>query len=149
MGLLAACDLALASARARFGFSEVKIGLIPAVISPLVISKIGPSRARQLFLTGERFDAAFAERIGLITQVFPDEAELDAALELTLTQLLSGGPEAIAQAKELVRQVTRLPEDEVDGYTAQAIADRRASAEAREGITAFFSKRSPDWVVTP
>ncbi len=145
LGLVSACDMALASGRAKFGFSEVKLGLIPAVISPFVIEKIGAGRAQQLFLTGERFDAVAAERYGLVGQVLEDEAQLDAALEQTIKQLLSSGPEAVACAKELVAQVTSLPSQEVDAYTATAISKRRASSEAQEGIQAFFQKRPPAW----
>lgn len=145
LGLIAACDLAIAVERAKFGFSEVRLGLIPAVISPHAIEKIGPGRARHLFVTGERFDAADAERYGLISQVVPDEEALDLAVDAAVSQVLQNGPQAVAAAKELIRQVTSLPLSEVDAYTSAQIAARRASEEGREGITAFLHKRSPSW----
>lgn len=149
LGLVAACDLAIAVERATFGFSEVKLGLIPAVISPHVIRKIGPGRAQALFVTGERFKGQAAFRHGLVSQVVADEEALDAALDEVLSQVLANAPEAIAKSKELVAEVTRLLAagdlSAVDSYTARAIAGRRASAEGREGISAFLEKRSPSW----
>lgn len=145
MGLVAACDIALATPRARFGLSEVKLGLIPAVISPHVIEKIGVGRARALFVTGERFDAAYAERIGLVTRVVEDDAALDAAVEQVLAEVRTSGPDAVRAAKELVRVVPTLPADQVDGWTAEQIAQRRATPEAREGMSAFLEKRPPAW----
>lgn len=146
MGLVAACDLAVATMRARFGLSEVKLGLIPAVISPHVIEKIGVGRARALFVTGERFDAVFAERIGLVTRVVEDDEALDLAIEQVITEVRTSGPDAVRAAKELVRVVPTLPEDQVDAWTAEQIASRRASPEAREGMSAFLEKRPPPWV---
>jgi len=149
LGLVAACDLAIAVERATFGFSEVKLGLIPAVISPHVIRKIGPGRSQALFVTGERFKGQAAFRHGLVSQVVADEEALDAALAETLSQVLANAPEAIAKSKELVAEVTRLQAagnlSAVDAYTARAIAGRRASAEGREGIAAFLEKRAPSW----
>jgi methylglutaconyl-CoA hydratase len=145
LGLIAACDLAIAVARAKFGFSEVNLGLIPAVISPHVIAKIGVGRARHLFVTGERFDAATAERYGLVTHVVDDEAALDVALAEVLEQIKTSAPGAVAAAKELIRNVTRLPAAEVDAYTAPQIARQRVSAEAQEGIGAFLEKRKAKW----
>lgn len=146
MGLVAACDIAIASTRARFGLSEVKLGLIPAVISPHVIEKIGVGRARALFVTGERFDAAFAERIGLVTRVVEDDEALDLAIEQVIAEVRTSGPDAVRAAKELVRVVPTLPEDQVDAWTAEQIAQRRATPEAREGMSAFLEKRTPPWV---
>lgn len=145
MGLVAACDIALATTRARFGLSEVKLGLIPAVISPHVIEKIGVGRARALFVTGERFDAAFAERIGLVTRVVEDDEALDLAIEQVIAEVRTSGPDAVRAAKELVRVVPTLPEDQVDAWTAEQIAQRRATPEAREGMSAFLEKRTPPW----
>lgn len=145
LGLIAACDVAIATERARFGFSEVKLGLIPAVISPHVVAKIGPGRARALFVTGERFGAEAAERYGLLAQVVADEAALDEAVDAALAQVLTNAPGAVAAAKELVRQVSSLPVDAVDAYTAGQIAARRACDEGREGIAAFLEKRKPAW----
>lgn len=153
LGLVAACDLAVAVEGATFGFSEVKLGLIPGVISPHVIRKIGPGRARALFVTGERFKGAAAFRHGLISQVVDDEEQLDAALELLLEQVLANAPQAVAESKTLVSEVTRLLAAgdlaAVDDYAARAIAARRSSAEAREGIGAFLEKRAPAWKVAP
>jgi len=145
LGLIAACDVAIAAKRARFGFSEVELGLIPAVISPHVVSKIGPGHARRLFVTGERFDAEYACRIGLIAQVVEDDEALDAAVEQTVGAILSNAPGAVGAAKELVREVTRLGVNEVDDYTARQIAARRGCEEGREGIAAFLEKRKPGW----
>lgn len=145
LGLIAACDLAFALQSVKFSFSEVKLGLIPAVISPHVIDKIGPARARELFLTAARFDAARAAQMGLISAALPDEAALDAAVEEAIGQVRAAGPHAVAAAKALVRQVTALPVGEVDAYTAAQIAARRASAEGQEGLRAFLEKRPPRW----
>jgi methylglutaconyl-CoA hydratase len=147
MGLVAACDIAIASTRARFGLSEVKLGLIPAVISPHVINKVGVGRARALFVTGERFDAVQAERMGLVNKVVEDEEALDLAIEQVITEVRTSGPEAVEAAKELLRIVPTLPEDQVDGWTAEQIAQRRATPEAREGMAAFLEKRTPRWAV--
>ena len=135
-GLVACADVAVAAKDAVFAFSEVKLGLIPAVISPFVLAKIGPSWARRYFLTGERFDAATALRIGLVQEV---AAELDGAVERILAEIIAGGPEAVRAAKLLVR-------DRPDGVeTARRIAERRAGAEGQEGLRAFLEKRAPRW----
>lgn len=147
MGLVAACDMAIATTRARFGLSEVKLGLIPAVISPHVIGKVGAGRARALFVTGERFDAVQAERMGLVTKVVDDEEALDLAIEQLIAEVRTSGPEAVEAAKELLRIVPTLAEDQVDGWTAEQIARRRATPEAREGMAAFLEKRPPTWAV--
>jgi methylglutaconyl-CoA hydratase len=143
-GFLAACDIAVASTDARFGLSEVKIGVVPAAISPYVLRRIGESRARQYFLTGERFDALRAEAIGLVNAAVPP-AELDATVEAIATSLLSSGPEALAKAKELITRVPGMSFEEAKRYTAEMIADLRTSAEAQEGMTAFLEKRKPKW----
>lgn len=147
LGLVAACDMAIATTKARFGLSEAKLGLIPAVISPHVIGKIGAGRARELFVTAERFDAAHAEKIGLVSRVVADDEALDTAIEELIAQVRTSGPEAVAAAKELVRVVPTLPPAEADRWTAQQIAARRATAEAREGMSAFLEKRPPSWAV--
>ncbi len=131
-GLVAAADIAIAASDAVFAFSEVKLGIIPAVISPFALAKIGPSAARRYFLTGERFDAATAVRIGLVHEVADD---LDAATDLVLGELLSAGPLAVRWAKRLIRERPPGPE------TARWIADRRASDEGQEGLLAFLEKR--------
>ena len=136
-GLVAAADIALASTDAVFAFSETRLGIIPAVISPFVLARIGPGPARRYFLTGERFDAATARRIGLVDDVADD---LDAAVERLLDSLLAGGPEAVRAAKRLVLDAP-LDGDE----TARRIAERRASLEGQEGLRAFLEKRPPAW----
>ncbi len=144
-GLIAAADIAVAGERARFAFSEVRVGLIPAVISPFVIRAIGARAARRLFLTGERFPASEALRVGLVDEVVPEDA-LDDAVERVVADLLLGGPEAQREVKRLVRDVAGAPlGSELYGETARRIAARRASDEGREGLSAFFRKRSPGW----
>jgi methylglutaconyl-CoA hydratase len=135
-GLVAASDIAIASRDARFAFSEVKLGIIPAVISPFALAKIGPGAARRYFVTGERFDAETALRIGLVHEVADD---LDAAVDRVVGELLSAGPQAARWAKRLVRERPDGPE------TARWIAERRASDEGQEGLRAFLDKRAPEW----
>jgi methylglutaconyl-CoA hydratase len=135
-GLVATSDIAIAAPDAVFSFSEVKLGIIPAVISPFALGKIGPSAARRYFLTGERFDAETALRIGLVHEVADD---LDAALDRILGELLSAGPVAARWAKRLVRERPDGPE------TARWIAERRTSDEGQEGLRAFLEKRPPNW----
>jgi len=146
VGLVAACDIVLASTRASFCLSEVKLGLIPATISPYVIAAIGPRAARRYFISAERFDAGRALQLGLAHEVVPEE-ELDAALESLVERLLANGPEAMAAAKRLVADVAWRPVDEtLLRETAERIADARASAEGKEGLAAFLEKRAPGWV---
>ena len=144
-GLLAACDIVVASDRARFGLSEVKIGLVPAVISPYVIRRIGESRAREFFLTGERFDARRAFEVGLVNMVSP-HPELEARTNALAGLLLSSGPEAIATSKELLQKVPGMSFEEARRFTAEVIARLRVSAEGQEGMAAFLEKRKPRWV---
>jgi methylglutaconyl-CoA hydratase len=143
-GLVAVADIAVAEDAARFGFTEVRLGIVPAVISPYVVRKIGVSAARELFLTGERFTAARAAEIGLVHRVVP-VAELDAAVDERVQELLQAAPGALAAAKNLVRSVAGRPLEEVRELTIEAIADRRASAEGQEGLAAFLEKRKPRW----
>ncbi|MSN26783.1 MAG: enoyl-CoA hydratase/isomerase family protein [Geobacter sp.] len=147
VGLVACCDLAIATRRASFCLSEVKLGLIPAVISPYVMAAIGPRACRRYFLTAEPFNADQAQRIGLLHEVVEDEeALLSRGMELAAL-LLKNGPQAMAAAKELIAMVSGRPlDDALIGDTAGRIADRRASAEGREGLTAFLEKRTPGWV---
>jgi len=135
-GLVAAADIAIAAPDAVFAFSEVKLGIIPAVISPFVLAQIGPGAARRWFVTGERFDAETALRIGLVHEVADD---LDAAVERVVVELLSAGPQAARWAKRLVRERPDGPE------TARWIAGRRTSEEGQEGLRAFLEKRPPSW----
>ena len=144
-GLFSACDIVIASDRARFGLSEVKIGLIPAAIGPYVIRRIGESAARELFLTGERFDAQRALEIGLVNKVVVHEA-LDEKVAEVVRLLLSSGPEAIARCKELLQKVPAMGLDEAKSYTAEMIAGLRVSPEGQEGMAAFLEKRKPKWI---
>jgi methylglutaconyl-CoA hydratase len=144
VGLLAAADIALAAEGAVFSLGEVKLGILPSVISPYVLRAVGPRIARDLFLTGDRFDAREAYRIGLIHEVVP-AAELETACEKKLKSLLSSGPEAMSAAKRLIEQVISLNPEDAIPLTSRVIAERRASEEAKEGLSAFLEKRSPSW----
>ncbi len=143
-GFVSACDIAVASTAARFGLSEVKIGVVPAAISPYVVRRIGESRARQYFLTGERFDARRAAEIGLVNLAV-EPGDLDAKVGEIVSSLLSSGPEALAKAKELLSRVPGMGFAEAKRYTAEMIAGLRVSAEAQEGMAAFLEKRKPKW----
>ena len=146
VGLVACCDIAVAAERALFALTEVRLGLLPAVISPYVIAAIGERAARRYMLTGERFDAAEALRIGLLHEAVPED-QLDSALERLLESLLKGGPQALTKAKELIFAVSRRPAGEaLIADTAERITDVRASDEGREGVGAFLEKRPPAWV---
>jgi methylglutaconyl-CoA hydratase len=144
-GLCAVCDIVVAAEDAQFGFTEVKLGIIPAVISPFVLVKIGRSAARELFLTGARFSAARAREIGLVHAVVP-AAELDAKVAAYLGELLTSAPEAIGAVKGLIPEVARRGPGEATALTAEAIARRRVSAEGQEGLRAFLEKRRPGWL---
>jgi methylglutaconyl-CoA hydratase len=144
-GLVGCCDIVIAVERASFGFSEVRLGIIPAVISPFVLAKIGVNNGRELFLTGERFTARQAQQMGLVQHVVADEAELDAKVQERVGQLLQAAPGAIAAAKDLIRTVAYQPKTTMRETTAQFIAQRRASPEGREGMSAFLEKRAPVW----
>ena len=145
-GLVAVCDIAIASFDAKFAFSEVKLGIVPAIISPYVIRKIGIGPTRELFLTGERFDAHRAKEIGLVNAVAQPES-LDSAIDTKINLLLSSGPKAIAEVKKLVRKVPYVVPTELRKYTAELIAKLRVSDEGQEGISAFLNKRDASWVV--
>jgi methylglutaconyl-CoA hydratase len=138
-GLVACSDIAVADERTVFAFSETKLGIVPAVISPFALAKIGPGWARRYFLTGERFDAATALRIGLVHEV---DADLDGAVERVLAELWNSGPRATRHAKKLVLERPDGPE------TARRIAERRTSDEGQEGLKAFLERRSPGWAAT-
>lgn len=147
-GLAAVCDIVVAASDAMFGFTETKLGILPAMISPYVLQKIGASYARDLFLTGRRFDAAKALAIGLVHEVVP-AAELDAAVDRSIAEALSAAPTAVARAKQLIPSVLGKPPAEVIGITADAIAAQRVSVEGQEGLKAFLRKRTPSWLVKP
>jgi methylglutaconyl-CoA hydratase len=135
-GLVACADIAVAAEGTEFAFSEVKLGIVPSVISPFALAKIGPSAARRYFVTGERFDADTAFRIGLVHEIAED---LDPVVERLVDELLSAGPEAARHAKRLVL-------DRPDGLaTERRIAERRTSEEGQEGLRAFLDKRKPSW----
>ena len=137
-------DIALAAEGTVFSLSEVRLGILPSVISPYVLRAIGPRQARDLFLTGDRFDAREAHRIGLVHAVVPRD-ELESASRKKVESLLSSGPEAVAVAKRLIEEVTGKNPEDVLALTARTIAERRASSEAKEGLTAFLEKRAPSW----
>lgn len=144
LGLAAVCDIVVAAEDAVFGLTEVKLGLLPAVVAPYVVRKIGVSAARELFLSGRRFDAARAKSLGLVHEVVP-AAELDAAIERRLAELMTSGPGAVAAAKELIRGIAGIDPKDVIGLTTATIAVQRVSKEGQEGMRAFMEKRKPDW----
>jgi Enoyl-CoA hydratase/carnithine racemase len=146
MGLCAVSDLVIAESGTRFGFTETRLGIVPAVISPFIIAKIGESHARALFPGGRRFDATRAARIGLVHEIVEGEAALDAAVDAALADLLAAGPTAARAAKAVVREVRGLGHDSAKWHTARLIARQRVSAEAQEGFRAFTEKRPPAWV---
>ena len=143
-GLVAACDLAVASTDARFAFSEVRVGVAPAIISVVCLQVMHRRDAQELLLTGERVSAHRVHAAGLVTQVVELEA-LDAAVAAYVDQLVQGGPEAIARTKELLRRVPAMPRDDAFAWTADVSAGLFTSSEAREGMTAFLEKRKPEW----
>jgi methylglutaconyl-CoA hydratase len=146
-GLAAACDMAVATADAKFSFSEVRLGIIAATISPYVLAAIGPRNARALFATGQVFDAAHAEKIGLVSEVVADAAALDAARDAIAAGMMACGPIAVAESKKLVEDVAYRPIEEVMEETARRIARARVSEEGQEGVRAFLEKRKPNWFV--
>jgi methylglutaconyl-CoA hydratase len=145
VGLTAVCDIAIAAETATFGFTEVRLGILPAVISPFAVAKIGVSAARELMLTGARFSAARAREIGLVHAVV-SEAGLDAAVEACLAEILAAAPGAVAAIKALIPQVANRAPADVADLTSRAIARQRVSAEGQEGLTAFLERRKPSWV---
>ncbi len=145
MGLCAVSDLVIAESGARFGFTETRLGILPAVIAPFVIAKIGETHARALFPGGRRFDAVRAQRIGLVHEVVEGEAALDGAVETAVGDLLAAGPTAARAAKAIVREVRGLPHGSSKWHTARVIARQRRTPEAQEGFRAFDEKRPPAW----
>jgi len=144
LGLVAACDVAVASSQAFFAFREVRLGITPATISPYVIRKIGEGNARDYFLTGRRMDAEVAQAIGLVNEVAEREG-LDEAVERWTNRFLHSGPEAIKASKQLIARVSRAQIREVKAHTADLIAKLRGSDEGKEGFASFFEKRKPKW----
>ena len=143
-GLAAVCDIVVADDRCVFGFTEVKLGILPAVISPFALAKIGRAAARELFLTGSRFSAARAKEVGLVHAVVP-VADLDSKVDEYVRELLTAGPEGVAAAKSLIPKVWGRDVADAMPVTAEAIATRRVSAEGQEGMKAFLEKRKPSW----
>lgn len=147
-GLLAVCDVVVAAENAIFGTTEVRLGVIPAVVSPYLLRKVGESRARAWFVTGERVTAQEALQAGLVHRVVA-EKDLAAATKAVLDAILLGGPEAVLEAKRLARAVAFQPIREATTLAIQRMVERRASAEGREGLTAFLEKRKPSWAADP
>ena len=143
-GLAAAADVVVAEEGTRFGFPEVRLGIAPATIAPFVARKVGPSHARALFLTGERFDARRAREIGLVHEVAP-EGGLDAAVEGKVGELLAGGPMSLATVKGMLREIESVEPVEALGLMPGIIATLRAGEEGQEGLGAFLQKREPRW----
>lgn len=145
VGLTAACDIAVAVESAVFCLSEVKLGIVPAVISPYVMEKIGPGQMRRYGLTAERFSAAEARRIGLLHEVFATIEEMDRWIDDMCKTLRANGPLALAAAKRILSAVAGVPWDAVQAETTRTIAELRASPEGQEGLRAFLEKRKPSW----
>lgn len=145
MALCCVADITVATADTTFGFTEVKLGLMPAVISPFVLPRIGEGSARALFTTGERFGAERALRIGLVSEVVPDGAALAARVDALLGEILSAGPEAVRNAKAVIRDQRGLPRAEALSLTVGRAARQRISAEGQEGLVAFLDKRPASW----
>jgi methylglutaconyl-CoA hydratase len=144
VGLVAACDIVIAEEQAQFGFPEVRLGLVPAVISTFVLPRIGARAARRYFLTGERFAAPQAMAMGLVHETAPASA-LDGRIEGVLRELLQGAPRALGAAKLLIRTVTALPRDRAIEESIRTISELRVAPEAQEGLSAFLEKRKPNW----
>jgi methylglutaconyl-CoA hydratase len=149
MGLCAVSDIVVATADATFGFTETRLGILPAVIGPYAIAKIGESQARALFLPGSRFDASRAQRIGLVHEVAVDEAALDARVGGLIDDLLAAGPTAVREAKALIHRLRGQPGPQARALTVAAIARQRTSPEGQEGLAAFLDKRDPAWRARP
>lgn len=144
LGLVSCCDIAVSVEDAVFGFSEVRMGLVPAVISPFVIAKIGASKARELFLTGERFNARYAQAIGLVHHVVSED-KLDTQVASLVSRLNKAAPGAQKDAKRLIESVRNNPKADMRGFTTDLFARRLSHEEANEGIRAFLEKRTPKW----
>jgi methylglutaconyl-CoA hydratase len=145
-GLVACCDMAVALESAEFGLPEVKIGLLPGIIGPFLISRIGVGNAREYFLTGARFSAARAHEIGLIQCVVADERSMDAIIDAWIAELLTASPAAITAAKKLIFDISDRPMESVLDTAALSIANARVSPDGRAGVEAFLSRTKPPWV---
>jgi methylglutaconyl-CoA hydratase len=144
-GLCAVADLVVAEAGTKFGFTETRLGILPAVIAPFVVARIGETHARALFPGGRRFDAVRAQRIGLVHEVVEGEDALDGAVDQAVADVLASGPTAVRAAKAIVREVRGLGHGSAKWHTARVIARQRVSEEAQEGFRAFVEKRRPAW----
>jgi methylglutaconyl-CoA hydratase len=149
MGLCSVSDVVIAESGTRFGFTETRLGILPAVISPFVVAKIGESHARALFPGGRRFDAVRAQRIGLVHEIVEGDGALDAAVDAAVADILAAGPSAARAAKSIIREVRGLGHGSSKWHTARVIARQRVSAEAREGFAAFDEGRRPAWAPDP
>ena len=145
VGLVAVCDIAICTRDSKFGLAEVKLGILPAVISPYMLGKIGETHARALFLTGERFDAERAFHIGLVHRIVEDTAALDTAVAETIEQIKTSGPQAVRECKKLIAHVASHDLIDAVPYTIEAIATRRVSDEGQAGMQAFLKKEKPPW----
>jgi methylglutaconyl-CoA hydratase len=145
-GFVAVCDIAIAARSAKFSFSEVKIGVVPACVGPYVIRKMGEGKARELFITGERMNAERALTVGLLNKVV-DDSELDPEVEQLVRSILTSGPEAVSMAKRLVSEVPDMLPEKFKPFTAEMIARLRVSDEGQEGMAAFLEKRKPAWAL--
>ena len=145
VGLVAVCDIVIAETASKFGLSEVKLGILPAVISPYVIRKIGETHARALFLTGERFGVERARAIGLVHHVADGLEELDRAVERVVGDLKTSGPQAVRECKRLIEHVAHSELADAIPYTIEAIAERRISSEGQAGMKAFLDREKPPW----
>ncbi len=145
VGIISACDIAIAKKGSLFSFGEVKLGIVPAVIAPYIVAKTNQSSARYYMLTGERFGADRALEIGLVHKVF-DENDFNEGLKKTLIQILTGGKRSQKTIKKLLDHISPVPSKEIEDYTVEVIARARISEEGQEGIAAFFEKRKPNWL---
>lgn len=144
VGLMAVSDIVIAVPEAKFAFSEVKLGIIPSVISTYVVKRIGVSNMKRLFITGERFDSRYGKEIGLVDKIVP-RAELDKEIENTINTLNTSAPGAVKEIKNLIERYREMEEDSFKSYTVEKIAELRVSPEGQEGISAFLNKRKPSW----
>jgi methylglutaconyl-CoA hydratase len=144
LGLLAVCDITIAIPGLKFAFSEVKLGIIPSVISTFIVKRIGIANMRRLFITGERFNSEYAKKIGLVDYVVPEE-EFDIEIQKYVEQLRSSGPNAINEVKDLVDKCQQMDVERYKEFTVKKIAELRVSQEGREGINAFLEKRKSKW----
>lgn len=145
VGLVAACDMAVATAESMFCLSEVKLGIVPAVISPFVLEKIGAGHARRYALTAERFDGREAHRIGLVSHVVEQPADLDPWIEQIAASVGGNGPMAVAACKRILDRVHGLDWNDVQAFTTRQISEIRVSPEGQEGLKSFLEKRKPNW----